>query len=101
MRPLVPALALAVAALALGGCKSTDDAVNQAAASVTTAAPRAGEAAELGLLRGQIDLYRQMHAGKAPPSLEAMPTLPRLTYGDDYVYDPATGEVHSKRFPGL
>ena len=24
-----------------------------------------------------------------------------ITYGDDYVYDPATGQVHSKRFPGI
>lgn len=102
MRRLMPAVLLVAGlALAAGGCKSSDRIINKAAKAVTTTAPRTGEAYEIRLIRGQIALYEHMHNEKPPPSLKAMSTLPRLKYGSDYVYDPSTGKIRSRTYPGI
>ncbi len=82
-------------------CDSSERRAAEVARQVATAVPRAGVKTELTLIRGQIETYRRLHGGENPPSLEAIETLPRLKYADEYLYDPASGEVKSKHFPEL
>ncbi len=102
MKPRTTTLLLSAALLLLvASCDKCQAEVNRQAEATTSATTRTGTAVELRLIRGQIEIYRRMHNGENPPSLEAMETLPRLKYADDYSYDPTTGVITSKRFPNL
>lgn len=70
------------------------------AEEVTTAVPRAGIQVELANLRNAILTHQRFH-GSPPPSLDALESVPRLQFPDEYDYDPATGTVKSRTFPDL
>ncbi len=98
---------LSVSLLAAGllsltaSCDRCKAGIDEHVEATTTAASRTGQSVELKLIRGQILIYRRMNAGENPPSLQAMDTLPRLKYGEDYSYDSTTGVVSSTRYPSI
>jgi hypothetical protein len=71
------------------------------AEQVTTAVPRAGVQIELAGLRAAILTHQRMHDGQSPPSLDALETVSRLQFPDEYDYDPSAGTVRSRTFPDL
>ena len=107
---------LSVLALVLvSGCKASNDApavvaeelgveapnaLEAAAGEVANAVPRTGVKAELGIIRGQVKTYQRVE-GSWPASLDAVDSIGRLQYPDEYSYDAATGEVKSTTYPEL
>lgn len=81
-------------------CTQTEQEVDRTAKAVTTAVPRAEIKVELTLVRGLVQNHRRLHQSW-PSSLAATDALPRLKHADDYAYDPETGEVTSRTYPGL
>ena len=93
---------LAAALLSLSvSCDRCKAGIDDHAKAAATASSRTGQSVEIRLLRGQIEIYRRMHEGENPPSLQAMDTLPQLKYAEDYSYDSTTGVISSMRYPGI
>ncbi|MDF1562950.1 MAG: hypothetical protein P1V51_07890 [Deltaproteobacteria bacterium] len=102
-RVLLPALLLLGIVSSATSCQKgcTPQAVQEDVEKTTTAASRTGISVELKHIRSQIEMHRRMNGGENPPSLQAIETLTRLKYADEYSYDPTTGVVTSQSHPEL
>ena len=95
-----------LAALTLNACSKEEAPPPEAPAGpVAGTTPRATidrvkVKTDLAALREGVKLYKTDHEGDLPPDLDSL-GVSGLYYGEYYVYDAATGEVHCTELPDL